>query len=141
MRSYVCLLRESYDMDSIPPPRLSQSFSCLRTPTYGLVCCNSLESKDMKSCDGPERSEPGGEGVLVFGQVQRTCWWVIGLPGGSSPRPPFSRFARRAVVGCPKPPNKSTTQSDGGSPRKHDDLLTGPGRAKRWSRKAIGCHC
>jgi hypothetical protein len=23
---------------------------------------------------------------------------VIGFPGGSSPRPPFSRFARRAVV-------------------------------------------
>jgi hypothetical protein len=36
---------------------------------------------------------------LVFGQVQRTCWWVIGLPGGSSPRPPFSRFARHAVEG------------------------------------------
>jgi hypothetical protein len=28
-----------------------------------------------------------------------TCRWDIGLPGGSSPRPPFSRFARRAVVG------------------------------------------
>jgi hypothetical protein len=32
-------------------------------------------------------------------RVRWTCWWVIGLPGGSSPRPPFSRFARRAVVG------------------------------------------
>ena len=37
--------------------------------------------------------------VGVRRQVRRTCWWVIGLPGGSSPRPPFSRFARRAVVG------------------------------------------
>jgi hypothetical protein len=37
--------------------------------------------------------------MVYFGQVPRTCWWVIGLPGGSSPRPPFSRFARRAVVG------------------------------------------
>jgi hypothetical protein len=29
--------------------------------------------------------------LVVFGQVQRTCWWVIGPPGGSSPRPPFYR--------------------------------------------------
>jgi hypothetical protein len=27
---------------------------------------------------------------------------TLGLPGGFSPRPPFSRFARPAVVGCPK---------------------------------------
>jgi hypothetical protein len=33
-----------------------------------------------------------------FGQVRRTCRWDIVLPGGSSPRPPFSRFARRAVT-------------------------------------------
>jgi hypothetical protein len=95
------------------------------------------------------------------------------LPGGSSPRPPFSRFARRAVTGkAPSLPckshqldalpsledrrgkdhlapnlcnstsrvrslNRSSTSgnapsearkrgSGGESPRKYDDLLTGP---------------
>ena len=35
----------------------------------------------------------------VFWTRPKACWWDIGLPGGSSPRPSFSRFARRAVVG------------------------------------------
>jgi hypothetical protein len=50
------------------------------------------------------------------GQVRTTCWWDIGLPGGSSPRPPFSRFARRAVVG-------------------RADLLTGPSELDVRSRQ------
>jgi hypothetical protein len=67
----------------------------------------------------------------------------IALPGGSSPRPPFSRFARRAVVGRADlltGPSYASGFLDrtkyekmglgielpgGSSPRKHDDLLTG----------------
>jgi hypothetical protein len=72
------------------------------------------------------------------------------LPGGFSPRPPFSRFARHAVAGVhlhhcldrasrsEGPVSNSVSTRDsapsearkrgsgGGSPRKHDDLLTGP---------------
>jgi hypothetical protein len=79
------------------------------------------------------------------------CQPVIVLPGGSSPRPPFSRFARRAVIGkapslfyifplvslrsafrlsvlsCSTddsaPSEARKRGSGGGSPRKYDDLL------------------
>jgi hypothetical protein len=38
-------------------------------------------------------------GLASLGGCVWACLWEIGRPGGSSPRPPFSRFARRAVVG------------------------------------------
>jgi hypothetical protein len=64
--------------------------SCIEMPLYIRDGANAFA---VVSYDRPS------EASRSFGQVQRTCWWVIGLPGGSSPRPPFSRFARRAVEG------------------------------------------
>jgi hypothetical protein len=66
-----------------------------RPPGLGWLCC-SFDQAFVWS--GHCNFTPAGPLDLSKHQ--------IGFPGGSSPRPPFSRFARRAVVGCPKTTKK-----------------------------------
>jgi hypothetical protein len=114
-------MKRIYWKENIPPSLLAWralELSCARNhtiiQTVRLIKCQYA----MQTDEGPSEASQGGLGVspqehsiyhppcsvgelsgAFFGQVRRTCWWVIGLPGGSSPRPPFSRFARRPVVG------------------------------------------